>query len=1328
MSEEEEAIKQLPVCVVNLKTTTETGFYVQFHVGKARTRLLVDSGAMKTFIDTKMWKSMRGDKTLSPVDLRFVLADGTPLPVEGSAEVDFRWGGRIFRHEVIVADLGEGRAILGLDFILKYDAVPYFKRGYMELGSTHVTLHREEPEAGCASISTNSAITIPDRTSVWVKVDIDEDLRPYKTMKYMGYGVVERDSNLMEEKGLVMPDQVVKVTDRGVFVHVINVHDEELTLDGGLKLGKISVVQDLKDMPPEDKKLKDLLGGTPNVNEIRTEPLLTREDLPEHIQPILNEAEDLSAEEVDKVCRLAKEYEDIFREPGGPNGVTNIVHHTIDIPEKTKPQRTGYRPVPRAKQEAADEEVDKLLNEGVIEPSFSPWAAPVVLAAKKDGGIRFCVDYRKVNQLTLGDAYPLPRIDETLDCLSGAKYFCSIDLAAGYWQIPLSEESKQYTAFITRKGLFQFKYMPFGLSNAPATFQRLMERVLMGLQWNICLCYLDDIIVFGGSFEETLTRLRTVLERIRAAGLKLKASKCVWFSKKTEFLGHIVSEKGIECDPKKIEAVTEWPEPTSATQVRAFIGFASYYRKFIPQFSNICYPLTRLTQKDAPFDWSDECQAAFDLLKQLLTTAPILSYPVNKGKYILDTDASNVAMGAVLSQVQDGEEKVIAYASKTFDQAERNYCTTKRELLAVVNFAQHFKHYLLGDEFLIRTDHASLIWLENFKNHADGILARWLSHLGCYTYKIEHRKRSNHGNADGMSRIPTTKKKRRCPRADCPECTKPPASAGVNAIGMEDWDIEAWNEDDMKRWQEEDPILGQVKAWLVEDPENRPNWRDIAPAHPAVKHYWATYNQLRLNNGILERKHFPKHSSNPVWQVVAPDCMREKILKALHNSPTGGHLGRNKLGKRVQSRFFWIGHRDDVARWCRECDICARTKPGPHRKLPPLGAADPVGGPLERIAIDIVGPLNETESGNMYIMVITDYFSKWTEAYALRNHTAQTVAEHLIEQFCSRWGLPKELHTDQGAEFDGHLIKHLCRILRIVKTRTCPYNPKSDGLVERFNRTMAAMLTTLVNDARDDWDDHLPYVMWAYRGSVHESTGFTPAMLMLGREVNLPIDLMRGSPEDTPRCPIAYVEWVRCALQEAFAFVALNMKKAAKRQRILYNRKTQEAALKIGENVMRWYTPNVRHKFGMGWTGPYIVVGKVNDLVYTVQKEEGGKCLNIHLGDIKKYEGNKPLNSWLVEEDDPEMGAEWWVDEEEEEEETDVDLDNATLEEGREEDLEEEVGGSDSEGEEADIELSQPRSQPPEPTTNNPFAFHDAPRRGQRRLKPKHDADFVYKF
>ena len=364
----------------------------------------------------------------------------------------------------------------------------------------------------------------------------------------------------------------------------------------------------------------------------------------------------------------------------------------------------------------------------MIQASSSPWASPIVLVRKNDGSTRFCVDFRKVNSLTRKDAYPLPRVDDTLDALEGSQWFTTLDLISGYWQVEVDPADREKTAFCTTEGLFEFRVLPFGLCNDPATFQRLMDTALAG-EWKRNVVYLDNIIIPGRTFKEHLANVSIVFERLRKAGLKLQPSKCTFCRKRATFLGHILSADGVSTDPAKTAKVAKWKEPTSRREVQQFLGLANYYRHFIRDFAKIAKPLHRLTEKTA---WTQECQRAFEELRHKLVSTPILAFPDYEREFILDTDATNEGIGAVLSQIQaNGVEKVIAYASRVLSKPERQYCVTRRELLAVVTFLKHFRHYLLGKHFTIRTDHGSLQWLQNFKE-PEGQVARWIEKLQEY--------------------------------------------------------------------------------------------------------------------------------------------------------------------------------------------------------------------------------------------------------------------------------------------------------------------------------------------------------------------------------------------------------------------------------------------------------------------------------------------------------------------------------------------------------------------------------------------------------------------
>ena len=435
-----------------------------------------------------------------------------------------------------------------------------------------------------------------------------------------------------------------------------------------------------------------------------------------------------------------------------------------------------------------------MLDAGVIQPSISEWASAPVLIRKKDGQVRWCLDYRRLNNVTRKDVFPLPLIDECLDTLSGNVWFSKLDANSAFHQIKIRPEDQRKTAFVTRYGLYEFVRMGFGLCNAPATFSRAMNLVLRGLTWNIVLAFLDDALVLGKDFEDHMANLRSVFARFREFDLKFKPKKCALFQRKVEFLGRQVSPQGVEMGDSYVEAVRDWVVPRSTKDVERFLGFANYHRGFIAGYAQLAFPLYRLTGKK-PFVWGQEQQAAFDALKNALTSPPVLALPIPDGEFVLDTDASAEAIGAELSQIQDGQERPIAYGSLSLSAEQRRYCTTRKELLAVVRFTRMYRHYLLGRKFIVRTDHHSLIWLLSFRCPQDQ-LARWLEELSQYHMVIQHRPGRRHCNADALSRLPVPPggcgtrlevHPSDLPCGGCPKCTK--AHDNWNAFAEEVDDV-----------------------------------------------------------------------------------------------------------------------------------------------------------------------------------------------------------------------------------------------------------------------------------------------------------------------------------------------------------------------------------------------------------------------------------------------------------------------------------------------------------------------------------------------------------
>ena len=732
-------------------------------------------------------------------------------------------------------------------------------------------------------------------------------------------------------------------------------------------------------------------------------------------------------EELKSLKSLLVSYSDVFALNPNELGTTQLVTHSIDTGSHP-PIKQPIRRTPFALRKKIDQLVQDMLDQGVVEASQSPWASPIVLVQKKDGGVRFCVDYRKLNRTTKLDEFPLPRIDDILDQLRGSRHFSTLDLASGYWQIAMDSQSKEKTAFTTYSGLFQFRKMPFGLVNAPATFQRLMEVVLAGLARKVCVVYLDDILVFGRTLAEHNANLTLVLERLRTAGLRLKPKKCCFALKEVEYLGHVVSANGVQTDPKKLRAVEQFPPPHDLKTLRSFLGLASYYRKFVPNFATVARPLHALTKKDVPFLWSSECQDALTKLKKLLTSAPVLAYPDFAKPFVLETDASGEGLGAVLAQQQeDNSIRPIAYASRSLQSHEKNYGSTELEGLGVVWAVKHFRPYLYGHKCEVFTDHSALTSLLNTPQPS-GKLARWGMAIQELDLHIRHRSGKSNANADGLSRCPLP-----------PNCEQAASETdGVIATIETEADLAACQRQD----KELAPVICYLETGLLPDDER------------LARTITLSASQYVLEDDVLYRL-----EQDSTLRIIPPTDQREKLFQEAHSGVFGAHLSDVKVHSELRCHYWWSGMRRDITGWTRGCITCNSHSTG-RAMRPPLTPI-PVGGPFDRIGVDVI-QFPRSRLGNQYAVVFVDYLTKWPEVYPVPDQTAATIANLLVREIMSRHGVPSEVLSDRGRAFLSSLMKEVQQLLGFRKTNTTAYHPQTDGLVERFNRTLTSMLAKTV--------------------------------------------------------------------------------------------------------------------------------------------------------------------------------------------------------------------------------------------------------------------------
>ena len=887
-------------------------------------------------------------------------------------------------------------------------------------------------------------------------------------------------------------------------------------------------------------------------------------------------------------------------------GFCDVLRHDIDTGDSPPIKQSPRRP-PLSAGDAENEIIEDMLNAGVIEHSTAEWASPVCLVKKPDGTYRFCIDYRRVNAVSRKDGYPVPDIQDALDNLRGAKWFATLDLLSGYWQVGMTERAKERSAFCTRRGLFQFKRMPFGLCGAPATFCRLMNHIFKDYLGRYCLCYLDDLIVYASTQQELLDRLDLILTRLRQFGLKVKPSKCVLFRKEIDFLGHVVSAAGVEPQPDKVTAIRNWPTPRCLRDVRAFYGLVGYYRRFIQGFATLAEPLTRLTKKGTKFFWNQDADLAFKRLKQSMLDVPTLSFPYPDRPCILDTDSSDVAYGSVLSQIIDGQERPIAFFSRVMTTSQRNYCATRRELLAVIASLQHFRHYLLHIPVILRTDHHSLKWLRTFKR-PEGILARWIETLSEFHITIEHRPGRVHSNADGLSRQHCKQCWGRVPKepwvdelARADECVGP---LGLHTIQI----LPELSNDDLSNLQSDDPVIGPVRSWLEMSYE--PTVDELREIPPEGRKLWSVRSTITTVQNVLVR------NFEGTTKLVVPEVLRRRLFQQAHAGPLAAHLGFDRTHHQLKSKYYWPGMTRDVKLWCQACDVCARCRgppPRPHAPMRKVIAA----APMDLVAIDILSGFPTASDGSTCILVAVDYMTKWAEAYPLPNEEASTCMTALYSHFFARFGFPSQIHSDQGRNFESRLVAELTKIAGIRRSRTTPFHPRSDGQTERMNRTILQMLRATAHDDPTDWPQKLPVILAAYRMTPHKTTGVSPNLAMLGREVMCPCTLIAAPPEEPLQTLVPYTAKFREDMRSAHQRVRAATRRSARTQKSYFDARAKTISLTVGQLVwLYWPRPQVRQqkrKLTQLWVGPFRVIDFKSDIVVRIQHIRTNKFQTVHV-------------------------------------------------------------------------------------------------------------------
>ena len=974
---------------------------------------------------------------------------------------------------------------------------------------------------------------------------------------------------------------------RTPYLHVVvtNPTDVDRVIPVGMVLGSVESVSSVVPISPKKRTTKSKAPVTPE-------------------KPVELDLAHLSREKQDYVRSALVEVSDIFQRSEEDIGDIPGLQMEIALTDNV-PVCVPHRSIPRHLYDEVKNYVNDLIANQWVRESKSPYSSPIVCVRKPDQSLRLCVDYRMLNRKMIPDRQPIPRIQELLDGLAGQEWFSTLDMGKAYHQGYVKEEFRKMTAFSTPWGLYEWIRIPFGISNAPPAFQRHVNHILAGLRDHVCSAYLDDVLVYARSFEEHVDNLVSVLKRLRSHGVKLRPDKCVFFRQEVRYLGRLVSKHGYRPDPKDTEALERFRcAPKTVGDLRSMLGFFGYYRTYVRNFAQKFRPLYALLKGDPivkskkptnpqkhqlssklPITWSDECQQVVNETIDYLKSPGFLVYPEFAQPFILHVDASQKGLGAVLYQKRDDKNRVVSFASRSLTPPELNYHlhSGKLEFLALKwAVTERFADYLGSGPFTVFTDNNPLTYvMTTAKLNAVGL--RWVGELANFTFSLRYKPGKRHGDADGLSRVseetldslerecnvvvePSKVSKLMSVGGNVAECVNCPAFVNVNMLSFESvvsthavsGEVKRISDRELADAQAVDPVVGPVYQMVVQN--DRKGDTRLWSRHSKV--LLKQFSQLKVEDGVLVR--YLKKSKKR--QIVLPSCYHHLVYTELHDRM--GHLGADRVEDLCRQRFYWPYMRKDIETYVqRKCKCIASKSPNQLETAPlvPIESSYP----FELVCIDFL-ELPVCSGGFRYVLMITDHFTRFTQAYATKSKSSRAAAQELFNKFIPQFGLPQRIHSDQGPEFTSSLFKELYRLGGIRMSTTTPYHPMGNGMVERMNRTLRSMLSAMPTREKLRWKDHLGVLMFAYNSTRHRATGYSPFFLLFGRESRLPIDCILPL-EQTTLPNKSYDQFVRDwreSMREAFQLASSRTEKAQEDNKQRYDDKIKRVPIAVGDKVL----------------------------------------------------------------------------------------------------------------------------------------------------------------
>jgi hypothetical protein len=848
------------------------------------------------------------------------------------------------------------------------------------------------------------------------------------------------------------------------------------------------------------------------------------------------------------------------------------IDHKIElVPGARPPAQAPYR-LSGPEMVELKMQLEELLEAGYIRPSRSPYGAPVLFQRKKDGTLRLCTDFRALNKLTIKNKYPLPLIADCFDRLSGARIFSKLDLKQGYYQVRIAPGDEEKVACVTRYGSYEFLVMPFGLCNAPATFCTLMNDVFRPLLDKSVVVYLDDILVYSKNMEEHKQHLAEVFELLREHKLFVKKEKCSFAQEEVHFLGHIVGKGLIRPDPEKLQAIRDWEPLKNVHEVRQFLGLANYYRKFVEGYSKLAAPLTDLLKKDKKWKWSDKCQAAFETLKEKLTSSPVLALPDFTRPFEVQSDASDYAVGGVL--MQDGHP--VAYESRKLQDREKNYPAHEKEMTGIIHCLRTWRHYLLGTQFIVKTDNVSSTY---FKTQAKVTpkQARWQEFLAEFDFEILYNPGKKNVVADALSRK-------------------------GQLAAIEDGEVQPG----ASRVTLSEEVLSAIKEGYQMDPQAAELFKQASEGRT---------RKFSIKDGLLvftqDRVYLPK------WRNV-----RKEVLHECHDSPWAGHPGQKRTLALLERGFYWQNMRKDVDEYVRSCLICQQDKAvtkSPGGLLQPLPV--PVR-PWASVSMDFITGLPDVD-GYTSIMVVVDRFSKYATFIACKAPCkAEDAADYFFKSVVKYWGVPLSIISDRDARFTSNFWKELFKLIGTKLLMSTSHHPETDGQTERINGVLEDYLRHFVWSDQSNWPRLLDSAQFSYNMQKSASSQFSPFELATGQQPLTPHTVLSGYMGECPDARKRLQEW-----HDQVDLARHNLVKAAERMKHYADSGRSSVEFKVGDRVFLKMDPvqfkppkGMSAALGRRYDGPFSVIDKIGKVAYKLKLPEHMRVHNVfHVSQLRPY-------------------------------------------------------------------------------------------------------------